>query len=294
MEMAGQDDRPDLDRNPRLSWPVRVLRFPVVKILLATALLVLVAIDVPFVIGLALEAAGNSNDALRRILVACVTAVCACLAYAEFVRLIEWRRPTELGTRRAGREYLAGAAIGCALMSTVIGILFACGAYQVDGINPTYAIAAALFGTMVTGVFEELVARCIWLRMLEEWLGTWLALAISALLFGFAHAGNPGATLFSSAAIALEAGLLLGAGFILTRRLWFVAGMHAAWNFTQGSIFGVSVSGGTAKGLLKARLDGPQWLTGGDFGPEASVVAWPCVRRPAFCCWCMRGNMALG
>ena len=71
-----------------------------------------------------------------------------------------------------------------------------------------------------------------------------------------------------------EAGILLGAAYLLTRRLWLAIGIHAAWNFTQGWVFSVPVSGGDAPlGLLITRRIGPDWLTGGDFGLEASAVA---------------------
>jgi membrane protease YdiL (CAAX protease family) len=66
---------------------------------------------------------------------------------------------------------------------------------------------------------------------------------------------------------------MLGAAYVLTRRLWLPIGIHAAWNFTQGGIFSVAVSGGKTTGLLEATLTGPEWLTGGAFGAEASVVA---------------------
>jgi hypothetical protein len=71
----------------------------------------------------------------------------------------------------------------------------------------------------------------------------------------------------------LEAGILLAAAYMLTRRLWLCMGLHFAWNFTQGGIFSAAVSGGASHGLLKATLVGPDWLTGGAFGPEASAVA---------------------
>ena len=74
--------------------------------------------------------------------------------------------------------------------------------------------------------------------------------------------------------MTIEAGILLGAAYLLTRRLWLAVGIHAAWNFTQGWVFSVPVSGGNAPlGLLITRRIGPDWLTGGDFGLEASVVA---------------------
>ena len=77
----------------------------------------------------------------------------------------------------------------------------------------------------------------------------------------------------NAAAISIEAGVLLAAAFMLTRRLWLCIGAHIAWNFTQGGVFSVAVSGGQSKGFFQSRMVGPEWLTGGAFGAEASVVA---------------------
>jgi hypothetical protein len=107
----------------------------------------------------------------------------------------------------------------------------------------------------------------------EESLGSWLALAISALIFGLLHLANPNATLWGGIAIAIEAGVMLAAAYMYTRRLWLPIGIHFAWNFTQGAIFGVAVSGNEAKGLLQSTLSGPSLLSGGDFGAEASIFA---------------------
>ena len=127
---------------------------------------------------------------------------------------------------------------------------------------------------VTSGTIEEIMFRGILLRHLETMLGTWAALAITSLLFGAAHLGNPDATLFAAFAIAMEAGILLGAAYLVTRRLWLAVGIHAAWNFTQGWVFSIPVSGHAAPlGLLITRRVGPDWLTGGDFGLEASAVA---------------------
>lgn len=69
------------------------------------------------------------------------------------------------------------------------------------------------------------------------------------------------------------AGVLLGAAYMYSRRLWMPIGVHAGWNFTEGGIFGASVSGGQAHGLLVSHFQGPEVLTGARFGPEASLVA---------------------
>jgi hypothetical protein len=97
---------------------------------------------------------------------------------------------------------------------------------------------------------------------------------VTSAFFGLAHIMNPGATWFAAVAIAFEAGILLGGAYMLTRRLWLAIGLHAGWNFTQGWIFSVPVSGGKApEGLLLVQRHGPEWLTGGAFGLEASAVA---------------------
>ncbi len=110
-------------------------------------------------------------------------------------------------------------------------------------------------------------------RIAEQSLGTVWALIISAVLFGLIHLIGPGTDLYGAIAIIFEAGILLAAAYVLTRRLWLCIGMHIAWNFTQGGIFGVAVSGTPSRGLLHRELTGPEWLTGGKFGAEASIVA---------------------
>ena len=126
------------------------------------------------------------------------------------------------------------------------------------------------------GISEEIVFRGVLYRIVEESLGTWLALLVSALLFGAIHLGNPNATLWSGTAIAIEAGVLFGLIYHVTRSLWFCMGLHAAWNVMEGPVFGTSVSGLPAHGWIRAEMTGPDWLSGGAFGPEASLVTPAC------------------
>jgi len=195
------------------------------------------------------------------------------VAYRFLVRWLERREIAELARAGATREVGAGLAVGFALFAVTIGAIAVLGGYSIAGRNSLTAIAVPLAAALVAAFTEELVMRGVLFRIVEDWLGTWAALVISSLLFGVLHAGNPHATVWSTAAIALEAGTMLAAAYIRTRRLWFPIGVHAAWNFTQGGIFGVAVSGTTSKGLLQGELHGPAWLTGGEFGAEASAIA---------------------
>jgi membrane protease YdiL (CAAX protease family) len=196
------------------------------------------------------------------------------IAYLILVVLVERRSPRELSLRRLPTYGLAGLAGGFLLFSTVVGVLWLCGSYHVLGTNPQVDwLSGVLIAGVGAGVAEEIITRGVLFRIVEEGLGTWWALAISALFFGGAHIFNPGATLWSSLAIAIEAGILLALIYHVTRTLWACIGLHAAWNITQGTIYGIPVSGTSAKGWLLSSRTGPDWLSGGMFGAEASVVA---------------------
>ncbi len=198
----------------------------------------------------------------------------AVLAYLLLVYWIERRRPAELSLRKVVLDGPLGLLAGLLLFSAVVAVLWALGHYQVVGSNPHAAwLPAFLVVGLAAGIGEEILMRGVLFRIAEEGLGTWWALLISALMFGGLHLGNPGATLWSSAAIAIEAGLLFGMLYHVTRSLPACMGLHAGWNFAQGSIYGIPVSGTAADGWLVSTRSGPAWLSGGVFGAEASVIA---------------------
>ncbi|MEY2113626.1 CPBP family intramembrane glutamic endopeptidase [Rhodanobacter sp. FW106-PBR-R2A-1-13] len=195
-------------------------------------------------------------------------------AYLILVKLVERRALVELAPRSLLPQGLLGALCGLLLFSAVVAVLWLAGSYQVSAFQPHAPwLGALLVVGLGAGIGEEIVFRGVLFRIVEEGLGTWWALGISALLFGAIHLANPGATLWSSAAIAIEAGLLFGMVYHVTRSLPVCMGLHAAWNFAQGTIYGIPVSGTPADGWLVSTRSGPDWLTGGTFGAEASVVA---------------------
>jgi uncharacterized protein len=190
------------------------------------------------------------------------------------VRVIERRRPIELLPPRSAAQLGAGTLAGAGLMALTVALLWVAGAYRVTGTNAgidwwTPLLTVGL-GAAIT---EEIAFRGVLYRIVEEAAGTWWALGVSALFFGAVHFGNPGATFWSSAAIAVEAGLMLGLAYHLTRSLPLCTGIHLGWNFTQGTVFGIPVSGTSNPSWLLSERQGPDWLTGGTFGAEASMLA---------------------
>jgi uncharacterized protein len=245
----------------------RILASPLVQIVVASLFIAIpfAIVSIPFNVWV-------TDKPLRRVGALLLTAV-VLGSYWAYVRVIEKRAVTELSRTRAVRELGLGLGLGALLISVTVGILGALGVYQITGNNGWPIMLAGVPGFIMAGVLEETLIRGVVFRILEKSLGSWLALGISAAIFGILHLLNPGATLLNAATISMEAGILLAAAFMLTRRLWLCIGTHIAWNFTQGGIFSVSVSGGQSKGLFQSRMVGPDWLTGGAFGPEASVAA---------------------
>jgi membrane protease YdiL (CAAX protease family) len=189
------------------------------------------------------------------------------------VRFVERRRITELAPEKLLSHSAIGWLVGTGIMLLAATAMAVVGAYRVHGINhDAYLLGPLVVLGLLPGIAEEIVARGVLFRVVEDGLGTWIALVISALLFGFGHMANPNATIWSSTAIAIEAGLLLGMAFAWTRSLWFCMGLHAAWNFTQGPLLGIPVSGFELKGLLDSTTQGPVLLSGGEFGAEASIL----------------------
>jgi len=193
--------------------------------------------------------------------------------YAAYVRLIERRPVDELGTNGASAEVGCGLAIGVALFAVTMGILWSLGDATVEPGDGSRALVTGFAAAASAALVEETLLRAVFFRIVEERLGTWVSLALSAVLFGALHAATPGASLVSTVAIALEAGILLAAAFVYTRRLWMPIGMHLGWNFSEGGLFGAAVSGRPVSGYLHSHFDGPAFLSGGRFGAESSIVA---------------------
>ncbi len=172
------------------------------------------------------------------------------------------------------RPLLGGLAGGFVVFALAVAIAAAIGIYRVTGEGDLTGLLPALLGPGIfAAVSEEMLFRGVLFRWLEEFGGSWAALLLTSAFFGAAHLANPNASILAAAGIAFEAGVLLGGAYMLTRSLWLPMGIHAAWNFTQGEIFDIPVSGVNAHGLLTARLSGPPLLTGNGFGLEASPIA---------------------
>ncbi len=261
------DDIATKPRGKSLVW--RIIHFPPMTLVVALGVMAGASV---IATGLAAAVGARSNGQWA-IIGGSIVAAVFMLAYIGFGRLVEHRKLSDVSLKGALVELLAGLAIGALLFSLVVAVIALLGGYQVVGTRPASVLYPIIGLSIVSGVTEEIMLRGLFFRIIENWLGSWVALVLSAALFGALHLGNPNASLVAGGAIAIEAGVMLAAIYMVTRRLWAAIGLHAAWNFTQGGVYGIPVSGFDVQGLLVPRITGSELLTGGDFGAEASLPA---------------------
>ena len=204
-------------------------------------------------------------------------AACAVLLwlYKLLVKAFEKRKTTDLNLRKLLPHCGLGIVIGFILMTVAVSTIAALGCadimWQGSSLWEQYEVVM-LF--LMVGVGEELIFRGVVFRLLDQRWGLWTALIVSSLLFGLIHISNANATWWAALAIAIEAGLMLGIAYKWSGSLWMPIGIHWAWNYTQGNFFGLAVSGNDAgRHILTTTVNGPDLITGGAFGPEASIIS---------------------
>lgn len=206
----------------------------------------------------------------------CVLASAGVLAlYALWWKWTENRKAADLPLRRLAGDTSIGFGVGILFFLLVTGTMALLGGYRVGSVSwDGNALVESLFTFLVVAVGEEVLFRGIVFRMIDDRWGTAVGLVASALIFGFVHISNTNATVWSSLAIAVEAGLLLAAAYKWSGTLWLPIGIHWSWNFFQGPVFGFAVSGNGTPSLISPVIQGSDWLTGGTFGAEASLPAF--------------------
>jgi uncharacterized protein len=213
-----------------------------------------------------------------------VLAPTVLILYWAGSRWIERRDPADVQFASLQRFLAAGLAIGVALFSTLIAILWLSGMYHPRNVASPYPLLAAFYSALAGAALEELIFRGFFFRLTAGLAGPWTALVLTSAFFGFAHFHKPGATVWTSTDIAIEAGILLGAAYAASNSLWLPIGIHAGWNLAEGAIFGTAVSGDQhSYSWIASTIQGPEIWTGGAFGPEASLIALPiCLAAAAF------------
>lgn len=199
------------------------------------------------------------------------------------VKFIEKRKISSIGFSKDNciKKYLIGFVVGLIMMSLLVLTLTILGCVTIEsnpsqpiGLSSILPLLIVLIGWIIQGGTEEVLARGWLMNVLGAKYNIAFGLIISSIFFGMLHLGNPNVNYVAVLNIVLV-GLFFGLYVIKTNDLWGVCGMHTAWNFAQGNLFGFEVSGLNVEvgSLLDLNLVGNDLLSGGAFGPEAGLGA---------------------
>ena len=224
-----------------------------------------------------------NNKDLLSLLITLFSFVFISLLVFFRVKVIEKRSLSSIGFNKNNwlKKYSLGFLIGLAMMSIIVLILLPFGYITIEknpiqpvGVSAIASVLVILFGWIIQGATEEIVTRGWLLNVLSTKYNIGVGLLISSTLFGLMHLTNPNVNYIAVINIILV-GLFYGLYVIKTNDLWAVCGMHSAWNFAQGNIFGFKVSGldVSVGSLIDLNLVGSDFVTGGIFGPEAGITA---------------------
>lgn len=250
----------------------RVIRLPPFRILLAFGIVGAVyLVGGAAAIGLGAAASPYGWAAqITRAFVAATTVAVLLLVDTRVERL----RVKDLGFEPRSLPQLAGGfLVGIAMIAATLAIEVLRGWYNVAGLAVAgnrlpILLASMLLAFFLAAVFQEALFRGILFRGLESWLGSWPALVLTSLLFGFIQALQPHSTIVSTLTAAVGGGALLGAAYMATRNLWLAIGLHAGLDLVIMGISGVP----PGVHVFRSLSSGPALWTGGRFGPEFGAV----------------------
>jgi len=170
-------------------------------------------------------------------------------------------------------DFIQGMLWGVGLISLGFVVLWALGSLTIESIQfLPISMLGYIILFFVVSINEEVMVRGYILNNLSESVNKYIALLITASLFGIMHLGNANISIVGFINIIL-AGILLGIYYIHKQNLWFPIGIHFTWNLFQGPVLGFEVSGNKTVSLITQNVQGNELLTGGEFGFEASLLA---------------------
>lgn len=257
-------------------------RFPATPLVLYVVLFLMVSRAL-FYCGALVLPLNSSYGPFPGVLTESINAIASVGTMWLIYRFIEHRSFSRSGLtlepKRALLDVSCGFLLGFLLVFAMVLALYLSHTYTFIKFDSTFNATLPLLIFFIAALTEEVVFRLYTFQILETRIGTRWAFAISCFLFGLAHiinsvSGAPvSEKLYGCFCLVFEAGILLMAAYLVRRTVWLPLGLHWAWNFFEGPVFGMSVSGNIlGSPMIKSGLDGPFLLTGGPFGPEASLA----------------------
>ena len=251
----------------------RILNFPVMQILIAIILVnvttfILRSITQYILYSLSL------NNTLTSVVIFLVRVFTVYFAYLLFFKFFEKRKVQEISiTSKSIKEFFYGALFGLFGIVTILTLMWITGNFTISGVNGSSTLFQSFLYLFFFAFLQTIVYFAIIFRILEKWVGSWSAIAIASIIFGFKHLLFPGYTLWSVIAQSIEGGILFCAIYIFFRNIWLIFGFIAVWDFIESG-FILGLDNEAMIPLFNSEFSGSSLITGMPVGPEASILTF--------------------
>ena len=252
----------------------KILYFPFCRIIIGIFLVNVPTFILRSIAQFILSSFSIENDTIQSLVIFCVRLLSVYFAYMFFVRTFEKRKAEEISINISTiKELFNGGLIGLVMISIVLTLMGLTGNFTINSVDYSATLFKSFLYHSFFAFLQDIVYFAIIFRIIEKSLGSWIAIIIASLIFGFKHLLFPGYTLWSVIAQTIEAGILFSALFILSRRIWLIFGFHFVWNYIQyGLIQGFDTEGLTP--FFNTDFSGSNLVTGKPVGLEASLVTF--------------------
>lgn len=250
----------------------RIIHFPLIKIILGILMVNVSTFILRSLAQFILSSFSIQNNIVNSIVTFFVRLIAVYYAYNLFVKIFERRKAHEVSINiSALKEFAYGGLLGLSIITAVMTFMWMSGNFFILGLNTSATLWQSYLHNFFFAFLQDIVYFAIIYRIFEKHLGTWFAIVIASIIFGFKHLLFPEYTIWSVITQTFEAGILFSALFILTRNIWMIFGFHFFWNFVvYGLILGFEAEGLVS--LFIPEFTGSNLITGMPVGPEASIV----------------------
>jgi membrane protease YdiL (CAAX protease family) len=248
----------------------RILHFPITKIIIGISVCFSLFVVIQNFVLKPIFYSLIPHKSIADPIIIFISCIVLLASYYYLFRLYDKREITEISLKYLLKEMFGSFIFGFLIISLSIFILYLLGHYEAYDIITTQFTARSFTVLIFAALVEDLFHRGLILRVMENWLGTHIALVI-AMLVELQHVFNPNTDLYSIF-LYLIWGFTMAMLFIYTKRIWLPFFFHLGWNFAQ-PFYGSNLTGTTDMGsIIQSKFTGHELLTGGDSGIENSIV----------------------
>jgi membrane protease YdiL (CAAX protease family) len=251
----------------------KILNFPVLKIIVGIILLNVGLFILQSLVQLILSSFHIINDLIQSSCIFIIRIIGLYYLYLLFIRIYEKRKPSEIAFKKCTlNQIFLGSLIGILCISFITGINCLFGWISIENVNESPDILRGIYDTVFFVLLQDFVFFLILFRITEKYLGTYLTILITGLIFGFNHLLFPEYTFINGIFLFINITFIFSALYLKSRTLWEIFGFHLAYNFIQSNVLGVNITSGI-QSIFKLHVEGPVLLTGDISGLESSLPA---------------------